>query len=151
LVHGHNYIESACLTVTTGTVNTLNSNNSGDLYFEISDSAQDFITNTNVMSINGSAPGGLLIKKRGILHCYVSHDIITSGGSSYVTLAIRVNGTNRGLHLITNTSGQWDGFTAIQAIKVNANDVVSFNMSASDITSVDRGTWGKYNFLFHAV
>ena len=150
-VHGHNYIESACLTITSGTVNTLNANNSGYLYFEISNYAQDFITNTNVMEINGSGEGGLLIKKRGILHVHFSHDIITSGASSYVTYSIRVNGTTRGLHLITNTNGQWDGFTLSQAVKVNAGDIVSFNLSAGDITAVDRGTWGKFSFLFHAV
>lgn len=150
-VHGHNYIESACLTVTAGTQSTLINSNAGYIFFEIFDSSYHFITNTNVMSINGSGEGGLLIKKRGIVFCMVSHDIITSGASSYLTLQVRVNGTARGYHLITNTNGQWDGMVLFQAVKVNANDVLSFYMNASDITNVDRGNWGVYNFLFHAV
>lgn len=150
-VHGHNYIESANLTVTSATASTLVSNNSGFLQFEISDYNQDFITNTNVMEINSSGEQGLRIKKRGILWCFVSHDIITTTASSYVTLQFRVNGTTRGYHLITNTNGQWDGFTASQCFKVNAGDIFSINLSAGDITSVDRGSWGKYQFLFHAV
>jgi hypothetical protein len=40
---------------------------------------------------------------------------------------------------------------AFQALKVNANDVVSINFSAGDITNIDRGSWGVHNFLFHAV
>jgi hypothetical protein len=150
-VHGHNYIESACLAMTsTATSNIVNSN-SGYVFFEITGSDYHFITNTNVMSINNSGEGGLLIKKRGILHCMVSQDIISTTASSYISLQIRVNGSARGFHLITNTNGQWDGMILFQALKVNANDIVSFNLSASDITAVDRGQWAPYNFLFHAI
>lgn len=150
-VHGHNYIESACLGPTAASTSTIVSANSGYVFFEITSSDYHYITNTNVMSINSSGEGGLLIKKRGILHCYVSQDIITSGTTNYVTLQIRVNGSARGYHLITNTNGQWDGFVATQALKVNANDIVSFNYSATDITALDRGQWAPINFLFHAV
>lgn len=150
-VHGHNYIESACLSITSTSASNLVSSNSGYCFYEINDSSYHFITNTNVMAINNSGEGGLLIKKRGILHCMISHDIITSGSSSYITFQIRVNGSVRGNHLITNTNGQWDGMIAFQALKVNANDVVSFLWSASDIISIDRGSWAPHNFLFHAV
>lgn len=150
-VHGHNYVESACLSITSGSQSTIQNNNSGYCFYEITDSAYHFITNTNVMAINNSGEGGLLIKRRGILHCMISHDLISSGSTSYVTLQIRVNGSIRGNHLITNTSSQWDGMVAFQALKVNANDIVSFLFSAGDIISIDRGTWGVHNFLFHAV
>ena len=81
----------------------------------------------------------------------ISHDIVTTTASGYATLQIRVNGSVRGYHLITNTNGQWDGMIAFQALKVNANDVVSIGFNAGDITSIDRGSWGPHNFLFHAV
>lgn len=150
-VHGHNYIESACLALTSASASTIVSSNSGYVFFEINDSSYHFITNTNVMAINNSGEGGLIIKKRGVVHCMISHDLISSGSTNYITFQIRVNGSVRGNHLITNTNGQWDGMVALQAVKVNANDVLSFLISASDITSVDRGSWGPYNFLFHAV
>lgn len=150
-VHGHNYIESACLAITAASATTITSNNSGYCFYEINDSSYHFITNTNVMAINNSGEGGLLIKKRGILHCMISHDIVTTTASGYATLQIRVNGSVRGYHLITNTNGQWDGMIAFQALKVNANDVVSIGFNAGDITSIDRGSWGPHNFLFHAV
>jgi hypothetical protein len=150
-VHGHNYVESACLSITAGSKSTIENNNSGFFFYEIANSDYHFITNTNVMSINNSGEGGLLIKKRGILHCMISHDLISSGSSNYITFQVRVNGTPRGFHLITNTNGQWDGMVLFQALKVNANDIVSFNMSASDILTIDRGQWGVNNFLFHAV
>lgn len=150
-VHGHNYIESANLTTNDATNTDLTANDNGFIQLQIYDANYHFITNTDVMEINNSGEYGLTIKKRGILHCFVSHDIITGGSTSYVTLQFRVNGSTRGNHLITNTNGQWDGFVASQAIKVNAGDVVSFRMSASDIQAVDRNTWGIYSFLFHAV
>jgi len=150
-VHGHNYIESANLTVTDASRQAIVNSNNGYIHFEISNNSQDFITNTNVMEINTSGEFGLRIKKRGILWCFVSHDIITSGNTGYAYIVLRVNGTPRGYHLITNTNGQWDGFTASQCFKVNSGDIFSINMVAADITSVDRGDWGKYQFLFHAV
>jgi len=150
-VHGHNYIESANLTVTSASAATIVSANSGYVHFEISNYSQDFITNTNVMEINTSGEFGLRIKKRGILWCFVSHDLVSTTASSYITLQFRVNGKIRGYHLITNTNNQWDGFTASQCFKVNSGDIFSINLSAGDITAVDRGDWGKYQFLFHAV
>ncbi len=150
-VHGHNYVESACLSITNGSQSTINANNSGFFFYEITNSDYHFITNTNVMSINNSGEGGLLIKKRGILHCMISHDVISSGSTFYITFQVRVNGVPRGFHLITNTNGQWDGMVLFQAIKVNANDIVSFNIGANDIIAIDRGQWGVNNFLFHAV
>lgn len=150
-VHGHNYIESANLTITEGTHNTISANNNGYLQFNLYDANYHFITNTDVIEINNSGEYGLLIKKRGVLHCFVSHDVMTSGSTGYMTLQFRVNGSVRGNHLITNTNNQWDGFVASQAIKVNAGDVVSMYMSASDVLNLDRNTWGIYSFLFHAV
>lgn len=150
-VHGHNYIESANLTTNASTQSTGINNNSVFIQFAISDVAQDFITNTDVMEINNSGEYGLIIKKRGILHCTISHDIITAGSTSYATYSFRVNGSPVGYHLITNTNGQWDGFCASQAIKVNAGDIVSLQLSASDITNIDYNSWGKFQFLFHGV
>ena len=150
-VHGHNYIESANLTMLESQWTEFRDNNSGFIRFNISDDNLHFITNRDVMDINTSGENGLLIKKRGVLHCFVSHDVISGGNTSYMSLAIRVNGSNVGLHLITNTNGQWDGFTASQAVRVKPGDIVSFQYSASDIINMDRNTWGVYNFIFHAV
>lgn len=150
-VHGHNYIESANLTMNADQWTAFRDNNNGFILFQISDPNLHFITNTDVMEINSSGENGLRIKKRGILHCFVSHDVISGGSSSYMTLQIRVNGSVRGNHLITNTNGDWDGFVASQALKVNPGDIVSFYYTASDIINMDRGTWGVYSFLFHGV
>jgi len=150
-VYGHNYIESANLTMLESQWTEFRDNNNGYIRFNIYDPNLHYITNTDVMEINNSGEYGLLIKKRGILHCFVSHDVISGGSSSYMTLRFRVNGSNRGSHLITNTNGQWDGFVASQALKVNAGDVVSLYYTASDIINMDRNTWGVYSFLFHAV
>jgi hypothetical protein len=150
-VHGHNYIESACYTPTAASVSSINSNNNDYIFFRINDNNYHYTTNSEVIRPEDGSGGGLRIGKRGVLHCMISLDLISSGNTSYVTMRIEVNGSVRGNHLITNTNGQWDGFTAYQAVQVAAGDQVQFRLSASDITSVDSGSWGHFSFLFHAV
>lgn len=147
-VHGHNYVESACLSLTAASISDIVNNDTGYVNFELTNSNY-FITNPNLMQlVTASSPYGIKFTKPGIVHFRMSQDIITSGNTSYTYARCFVNGTVVGNHLLTNTNGQWDGFVLYQAFRVKKNDVFTLQI-IGPVSAIDRGAWSYYNFLFH--
>lgn len=152
-VHGHNYVESACYTLTTASRNTIVSNNSGYVQFELNSDPRYFCTNQNVMQIVDTGNFGLRFTKPGVVTFSMVQDVIGSSTTGYIYAGVYINGSARGFHLCSNTGGQWDSLYAIQNVRVNANDVLQVLISNSgvDITSLDPTDWSFYSFLFHAL
>ena len=150
-VHGHNYIVSACLSLTASSITTIVNNNDGYVEFELS-SGRYFISDPDVIQlVTGTSPYGLRFTKSGIVHFNISQDIIVSDSTNYTQYGFYVNGTVYGWHLITRTNGQWDGFVCSQSLKVKAGDIITLRLLNGDITNIDRGDWSFYNILFHAI
>lgn len=152
-VHKHNYVESACYTLTTASRNTIVSNNSGYVQFELNSDPRYFCTNQNVMQIVDTGNFGLRFTKPGVVTFSMVQDVIGSSTTGYIYAGVYINGSARGFHLCSNTGGQWDSLYAIQNVRVNANDVLQVLISNSgvDITSLDPTDWSFYSFLFHAL
>jgi hypothetical protein len=152
-VHRHNYIESACYTITSASRNTIVSNNSGYVQFEIANDPAYFCTNQDIMQIVDTGNYGLRFTKPGVVTFGMSQDIIGSSTSSYMYASVYVNGNIKGNHLITNSNGQWDSLYAFQTVRVNANEVLQLFIGGSgvDITAIDVGSWSYYSFLFNAL
>lgn len=106
-------------------------------------------SDSTVFEVVTSSPYGIRIKKAGWVYYYYDQDIITAGSSGYVTIRSAKNGSYIQYQLITNTNGQWDGIIIGGAVNVNANDVINFTLSASDITSVDAGTWSNCSLIWY--
>jgi hypothetical protein len=152
-VHRHNYIESACYSITVASKNAIVSNNSGYVQFEIANDPAYFCTNQDIMQIVDTGNYGLRFTKPGVVTFGMSQDIIGSGASGYIYTGVYVNGAGKGFHLCSNTNGQWDSLYAFQTVRVNANDVLQVLISNSgvDITAIDTGSWSYYSFLFNAL
>jgi hypothetical protein len=152
-VHRHNYIESACYTITSATRNAIVSNNSGYVQFELANDPAYFCTNPDIMQIVDTGNYGLRFTKPGMVTFGMSQDIIGSSTTGYIYAGVYINGSGKGFHLITNTNGQWDGLYAFQNVRVNANDVLQVLITSSgvDITAIDVGSWSYYSFLFNAL
>jgi hypothetical protein len=150
-VHGHNYVESACYTITGSSRNTIVNNNDGYAQFELANDPAYFCTNPNVMQIVDSGNFGLRFTKPGIVHVGVSQDFIATGGSGYSSIYFYVSGSLKQASLTQNTGGQWDGYNAYQIMRVNANDVVQLRFLNADFTAIDTGSWSYYTFLFFAL
>ena len=152
-VHGHNYIESACYSITSASRNTVVSSNSGYVQFELANDPAYFCTNPSVIQIVDTGNYGLRFTKPGVVTLGIVQDIIGSSTTGYISIYIYVNVNMKGNHLITNTNSQWDSIYAFQNVRVNANDVlqVLFTNSGVDITAIDVGSWSYYSVLFHAL
>lgn len=152
-VHGHNYVESACYSLTASSRNTIVTNNDGYVQFEIPSDPSYFCTNPEVMEIINTGNYGIRFRKPGIVHMSVSQDIIGSSTTGYITVYFYVNGSNKANHLISNTAGEWDGLNAYQILRVAPNDIVQVRIlqNAADITAIDVGSWSYYSVLFHAL
>jgi len=149
--NGHNYVESACYTITGSSRNTIVNNNDGYAQFELANDPAYFCTNPNVMQIVDSGNFGLRFTKPGIVHVGVSQDFIATGGSGYSSIYFYVSGSLKQASLTQNTGGQWDGYNAYQIMRVNANDVVQLRFLNADFTAIDTGSWSYYTFLFFAL
>lgn len=152
-VHGHNYIESACYTMTGASRNTIVANNDGYVNFELSSDPRYFCTNPNVIQIVDTGNFGLRFTKPGVVTIGGVQDIIGSSTGGYIIAGVYVNGNVKGLHLCSNTNGQWDSLSFFQNVRVNANDVLQVRIwqSGVDITSIDTTDWSFYSILFHAL
>ena len=158
-VHGHNYIVSACYSMSSGSRNTIVNNNDGYIQFEIPNEPSYFCTDQSVVETVNSGNYGLRFWKAGIVHFYMSQDIIGSGGN-YMQVLFYINGQQgqsgnpvRGAHLVSPTGGQWDGFVVYQSFRVREGDTLEVRMGSSgtDITNIDVSSWSYYSLLFHAL
>lgn len=155
-VHGHNYIVSACLSLTAASVSNIVANNTGYMFFEISNDNY-FITDPSVMEIRTDSNGGIRFWKDGIVLQSMSQDLISSGSSGYswweYLIVDQEGGTTgtRGRHLIRNTNGQWDMAMSYQALRVRTGDTLQIRWGGGDPTAIDRGAWSYYNFLFFGI
>ena len=152
-VHGHNYVVSACYTITSASASAINANNNGYMNFEIPNDNY-FCTDPSVIEIVDSGNTGLRFWKDGIVHFSMSQDVISSGtGYTWVEFLIsdQEGGSTdtRGRHLITGTEGQWDGFVVYQALRVRAGDILHLRWGGGDPTNIDTGSWSYYNILFY--
>lgn len=152
-VHRHNYIESACYTLTTASKNVIVNNNSGYVQFELHNDPRYFCTNQDVIQIVDTGNYGLRFTKPGVVTLGIVQDIIGSSTTGYIYIGVYVNGSSRGFHLCSNTNGQWDSICAFQNVRVNANDVLQVLISNSgvDIVAIDPTDWSFYSILFHAL
>lgn len=156
-VHGHNYIVSACYTMSTASKNAIVSNNVGYIQFEIPSEPSYFCTDQSVIETVNTGNYGLRFWKAGVVQFYMSQDIISSNANSYeyvdfyITNQQGASGT-RGRHLITSTNGQWDGLVVYQAFRVREGDILEVRIVGNnDITAIDVGSWSYYSVLFHAL
>ena len=106
---------------------------------------------SSVFEVVTGTPYGIRIKKAGWIYYYYDQDIITAGSTGYVTIRSSKNGSAIQYQLITNTGGQWDGLIIGGVIEMAANDVLNFYIQASDITSIDPGTWTNCSIIWHGI
>jgi hypothetical protein len=133
----------ATFTATAASAAAIVSANYGYVQFANGDARHN--SNSGVFT---ATTDGVQILKPGILHITFSQDIITTTAIGYALMYIRKNGSTISENLITNTNGQWDGINGVATTSVNANDVIGFYVSASDITSFDPLTWSMYSFIW---
>jgi hypothetical protein len=142
-INGANYIEMATFTCTSAAATTIVTDNSG--YVQFSNGTARHLSNSSVFT---SVTDGIRILKAGIVQVTVSQDITTAGTTGYVLLYIQKNKSTVSENLITNTNGEWDGINGVATIAVSADDVINFYYSASNITSLDAGSWSQYSFIW---
>jgi hypothetical protein len=142
-INGANYVEMATFACTSAGSTTIVSDNAG--YAQFSNGTARHLSNSSVFT---AVTDGIRILKDGIVHVTVSQDIITFGASGYTLVYIQKNKATFSENLITNTNGQWDGINAVGTIAVSANDVINFYYSATDILSLDSGSWSQYSFIW---
>lgn len=157
-VHGHNYIVSACYTMTEASKNAIVSNNVGYINFELRTDPVNFCTDSSVIEVVNSGNYGLRFWKDGIVFFYMSQDIISSNANSYEYVDFYIQeqeggySSTRGRHLITSTNSQWDGLVAYQSFRVRSGDILQVRIVGNnDIIAIDTGTWSYYSVLFHAI
>lgn len=155
-VHGHNYIVSACLTLTAASISAINTNNNGYMFYE-RPTGKYFITDPSVMEIRTDGNGGVRFWKDGIVLCSMSQDLISSGSTGYSWWEYNIEGqegtstSHKGRHLITNTDGQWDMAMSYTMLRVRAGDTVQVRWGGGDPTNIDRTDWSFHNFLFFGI
>jgi hypothetical protein len=142
-INGANYVEMATFACTSAGATTIVTDNAG--YAQFSNGTARHLSNSSVFT---AVTDGIQILKAGMVYVTVSQDIITSGASGYTLVYIQKNKSTISENLITNTNGQWDGINGCTTVNVNANDIINFYYSATDIISFDHNTWSNYSFVW---
>jgi len=138
-------------TLTSAGASSIVTNNGGNGQFT---SAGHSYLNKEIFQIVSSPTYGIQCLTEGTIFYTVHQDIITTGSSSYARVYVqRVNSTasssiNVGMHLITNTNGEWDSISGQGSFDVVAGDIIRFNYSATGINSMDAGSWSYYTLMY---
>ena len=155
-VHGHNYIASACCTITSASRDAITTNDSGYLFFDLPN-GRYFNTDPSLMEIRTDGNGGMRFWKDGVVLLSMSQDVISSGSTGYAWWEYLVEGqqggttASMGRHLITNTNAQWDMAMSYQMVRVRTGDTLQLRWGGGAVTNIDVGDWSFYNFLFYAL
>ena len=143
-VNGANYVEMATFSAATGSTAGIISANSG-FVTSFSNSSTHVNSNTAVFS---PVANGIKILKAGLIQVSTNQDFVSTGASSYASVAIYKNSTGMFYSLRTNSNSQWDMLQSSGTMIVAANDVIGFYYAATDFTSMDAGSWSQYSFVW---
>ena len=121
-VNGANYVEMATFSAATGSTTGIISANSG-FVTGFSSSSTHVNSNTAVFS---PVVNGIKILKAGLIQVSTNQDFVSTGASSYASVAIYKNSTVMFYSLRTNSNSQWDMLQSSGTMIVAANDVIGF-------------------------
>jgi len=137
-------------TLTSAGATSIETNNGGNGQF--TSSGHSYL-NKEIFQIVSSPTYGIQCLTEGTIFYTVHQDLRTTGTTSYASVyGQRVTSTasasiNVGLHLTTNTGGEWDSISGQGSFDVVAGDIIRFNYSANGISSMDNGDWSYYTLM----
>jgi hypothetical protein len=137
-------------TMTSAGTTDIVSNNGGNGRFTSTGHSH---LNKEIFQIVSSPTYGIQCLTEGTIFYTLHQDIITSGSTSYARVYVqRLNSNvsasaNVGMHLVTNTNGEWNSITGQGSFDVVAGDIIRFNYSATGIVGMDAGSWSYYTLM----
>jgi hypothetical protein len=135
--------------ITSTAASNIVSNGSGYIFFSIPNSKY-YNWDTSVFQLNSGGNGGITILKSGWIKWSYIQDLIARSTNAYCTLTSYINGTNsRNQLTMPSASLTWTSVYHHGVAYVNANDVLTFNMSGGGgYSSIDYGDWTFLDILW---
>jgi hypothetical protein len=135
--------------ITSTAASNIVSNGSGYIFFSIP-SSKYYNWDTSVFQLNSGGNGGITILKSGWIRWSYIQDLIARSTTAYCIMISYINGTNARSQLtMPGAASSWTSVYHHGVAYVNANDVLTFNMSGGGgYSSIDNGDWTFLDILW---